>query len=318
MKKIVYRENYEDPVIDHDEVLVRVHFCGICGTDVSNFKHKIYQVPLIMGHEFSGEVIETGTNITEAKIGDRVCGINVSLDVSSRQLGGLGIFENGGFAELCKVPQKYLFHIPSGTSFQEATMIESFANAQRGIRLSNIGKNEKIMIIGAGNIGLCFLKSLLMEKNPEYIAIIEPNEFLRQKAMEMGAVESLPPSKPKIRKFMKKQGAPSFIFDCAGNDKSLPMAFDLIKRGGTILLEGVYKGTISFPLFLINNKEICLKGCLGHDQMDILGAISLFEHGKVNVNELISEIVPLKDVQNTFQRYLEPRTRKFIKIILQM
>ncbi len=271
-----------------------------------------------MGHEFSGEVVEIGENIMDVKLGDKVCGINVLLDISTSKLDGLGIFKNGGFAEFCKVPKKYLFHIPASTSYKEATMIESFANALRGMRLSNIGENEKVMIIGGGNIGLCFLNNLLIEKNPEYITVIEPNEFLRQKAMEMGATESFPASKPKIKKFIKKQGEPTFIFDCAGNEKSLLMAIGLIKRGGTILLEGVFKGTISFPIFLMNNKEICLKGCLGHDRTDILGAIKLFEQRKVDASKLISEIVPLRDIQKTFERYLALEERKFIKILVKI
>ncbi len=279
----------------------------------------MYQVPLIMGHEFSGEVIEIGQNITDIKIGDMVCGINVSIDISEGgNLDGLGIFKDGGFAEYVKVPQKYLFKIPESISTREAALIESFANATRAEKLSKIGENQNIIIIGAGNIGQCFLNYFLNEKNPNYIAVIEPQEFLREKAKEMGAKDAFPPNKAKIKKFIKKYGSPTFIFDCAGNEQTLRLAIDLIKKGGTIVIVGIFKGNISFPMFLINNKEICLQGVLGHDREDILKSIEFLKKKIFDVNNLISEIIPLEDIQTTFERFIEPGERKFIKILVKI
>ena len=271
-----------------------------------------------MGHEFTGEVVEIGDNVTGVNLGDKICGINVLLDVSQGELDGLGIFKDGGFAEYVKIPEKYLFHIPDTISTKEAVMIESFANIIRGVKQSNIGDNQKILIIGGGSIGLCFLSFLLSVKHPKFIVVIEPHEYLRKKAKELGATEALPPSMVKIKKFTKIHGDPSFIFDCVGNEDSLLMAFELVKRGGTILLEGVHKGSVSLPVFLINSKEICLKGNLSHDREDILHAIDLITQHKVDPNKLISKVVPLKDIQKTFEEYLEPGEREFIKVIVKM
>ncbi len=278
----------------------------------------MYQVPLIMGHELAGEVVEIGENISKAKIGDRVACINVSTDVSGGQLRGLGIFQNGGFAEYVKVPKELLFHIPKNVSIRDAAMIESFANATRAIKLSKIEENQNIIIMGGGNIGLTFLKTLLIEKNPNYAVIVEPHEFLREKAKIFGATDAFSPSKVKIKKFIKANGEPTFIFDCVGIEKTLIMAVEIIKRGGTILLEGIQKGSILFPMFMINSKEINLKGCLGHDKQDILDAIDLFGKGKVDANEFISEIVNLKDIQKAFEKFLEPGERKFVKILVEI
>jgi len=318
VKKITYKEDYPTPTPGPDDVIVKVHYCGICGSDVTNFKIKMYQVPLIMGHEFAGEVVEIGSNIKNVKIGDKVCGINVLLDISQGQLDGMGIFKDGGFAEFVSVPKKFLFNIPKSVSIKEAIMIESFANAARGTKLSKITSNEKIIIIGGGNIGLCFLNYLVSERDPNYIVVIEPQEFLREKAKEMGATESLPPTAIKIKKFIKKFGEPSFIFDCAGNERSLLMAIDLIKRGGTVLLEGVHKGSISFPMFLINSKEVCLKGVLGHDRDDILASLKFFAQNKINAEKLISQVIPIQNIQQAFEKFLEPGERNFIKIAIKL
>ncbi|NVM17820.1 MAG: alcohol dehydrogenase catalytic domain-containing protein [Candidatus Lokiarchaeota archaeon] len=318
IKKIVYKEDYPRPTVGINDVIVKVDYCGICGSDITNFKLKMYQVPLVMGHEFTGEVIELGKDINDVKIGDKVCGINVALDIDQGQLDGMGIFKDGGFAEFVKVPKKYLFQIPKSVSTKEAVMIESFANACRAVKLSNITENQNIIIIGAGNIGLCFLSYLLIEKKPNYIIVIEPQAFLREKAKEFGATESFPPSPAKIKKFIKRNGKPTYIFDCAGNQKSILMAIDLIKKGGSVILEGVFKGKVSFPMFLLNSKEVTIKGVLGHDREDILCALDFFSQGKINANKFISQIISIQDIQKAFEQYLESGEREFIKVVIKL
>ncbi|MHA2287204.1 MAG: zinc-dependent alcohol dehydrogenase [Promethearchaeota archaeon] len=316
IKKIVYKEDYPRPTARINDVIVKVDYCGICGSDITNFKQKMYQVPLIMGHEFTGEVVEIGKEINDVKIGDKVCGINVALDIDQGELDGMGIFKDGGFAEFVRVPRKYLFKIPNTVSTREAVMIESFANACRAVKLSNIAKNQNIVIIGAGNIGLCFLSYLLIEKKPNYVIAIEPEAFLREKAKDFGATDSFPPSPPKIKKFLKQNGKPTFIFDCAGNQKSILMAIDLIKKGGSIILEGVFKGKVSFPMFLLNSKEVSIKGVLSHDREDILCAIDFFSQNEIDAKRFISQIIPIKDIQIAFEQFIDPGERKFIKLVI--
>ena len=271
-----------------------------------------------MGHEIAGEVVEVGENITEAKIGSKVLCFNVLLDVSEGQLGAMGLFQDGGFAEYVKVPKRSLFPIPEDISTRDAVMIETFALAIRAFKLSKIGNNENVLIIGGGNLGLCTLKALLVEKSPNYVVVAEPQEFLRQKAIELGAKDAVSSSRTRIKQALKKLGDPTFIFDCVGNEETLLNSINFIKRGGTILLEGIHKGSISFPVFMINSKEVTLKGCLGHDNDDIKSAIEIFAKGKVDSNEFISEVVPLNEIQNAFEKFLELGERRFVKILVKI
>jgi L-iditol 2-dehydrogenase len=186
----------------------------------------------------------------------------------------------------------------------------------RAFKLSKIGKRENILIIGGGNVGLTALKALILEKDPNYIVVVETNEYLLKKAIEMGATNAVGTSRAKVKKVTKKLGAPNFIFDCVGNEETISNAVNFIKKGGTILLEGIHKGSITFPLFMLNSKEVTLKGCLGHDREDILAAINLFAKGKVDSNEFISEVIHLEDMQKTFERFLQPMGRNFVKIIV--
>lgn len=317
-KKIIYREDYPKPVIGPNDVLVKVHYCGICGSDIPNFKYKLYQVPLILGHEISGVASEIGKNITDVRVGDKVIAMNVLLDLHKEKFEGMGFFDNGGFAEYVRVKRSNLFHTPKNVSIKGATMIESFANITRAIRISRMSENEKVLIIGGGNIGLTFLSTVLSEKSPVYTIVVEPHQFLRKKAVEFGANEAILPNKTKIRKLLKNFGAPTYIFDSVGSEQTILLAMYLIERGGTILVEGIQRIKISLPIFRIINKEITLKGCLGHDTEDILAAIDLFAKNKINPNNFISELVDLEDLQNTFEKLIEPGERRFIKVLVKM
>jgi len=316
IKKIVYKKDYPKPIAGPNEAIVKVHYCGICGSDITNFKYKMYNFPLIMGHEITGVVEEIGENITHVKLGDNVLCINVSQDISQGELKGLGLFQDGGFAEYVKVPKIYLFPLPEYLSIKDAVMIETFALAMRALKLSKVQENENILIIGGGNVGLSFLKTLLIKKKPNYVVVVEPNEFLQKKALEMGATDAVGTSRSKVKRAIKKLGSPSFIFDCVGNEQTILNAINFIKKGGTILVEGVHKGSINFPIFLLNSKEVSLQGCLGHDREDILASIELFTQEKVDASQFISGVIPLKDIQQTFERYLNPENRQFIKLVV--
>ncbi len=317
VKKLVYREDYPIPTIGANDALVRVHYCGICGSDVTNYNQGLYKLPIIMGHEFAGEIEELGENIEGFNRGDKVLGINVKLDVT-REMRGLGIFQNGGYAEYVKVPKEFLFHAPASSSLKNSAMVESYALGMRAIKLSHITTDQKVVIIGGGNVGLTLLSCLLIKQNPKYIIVIEPHKFLREKAKEFGASAIFDLTLPKIKRYIAENGAPSFVFDCAGTPKSFKLATDLIMPGGTIILEGLYRGTVPFPLMMMNSKELCIKGVMGHDRADILEAIALFDQKLVDPSKIISDIVPLNDIQKAIERFRAPGERNFIKLLIQI
>jgi L-iditol 2-dehydrogenase len=318
IKKIKYDGEYPEPFPSSDDIVVRVHYCGICGSDITNFKHRMYQVPLIMGHEISGEVAKLGENVSGYKIGDKVVCFTVSLDISKGELSGLGTFQNGGFAEYVKVPKEWVFKIPPKISLKKAVLLETFALAKRAFKLSGIKSNENIVIFGGGSVGLTTLKALLIDKKPNYVVVVEPNEFLRGKALEIGARAAVPPRRAKIKKVIKELDTPTFIFDTVGIKETLSDAMFLIKKGGTIVLEGIHKESITFPFFNIVSKEINLKGSFSHDSEDILAAISLFSNSDITANDFISDIVPLKNIQAAFEKFLDTRLRNFVKIVIEI
>ena len=134
----------------------------------------------------------------------------------------------------------------------------------------------------------------------------------------MGATYAFPPIMVNIKRFYKKHGMPKFIFECAGNEKALRSTFDLIDRGGTICVESIYKGNISLPMFMLNSREISLLGTMSHERNDIIDAIDLMERKKVDPGKIISKIVPLAEIQNSFEDFLAPGERTFIKIVVKI
>ena len=95
------------------------------------------------------------------------------------------------------------------------------------------------------------------------------------------------------------------------------MAIDLIKKGGAVILEGVFKGKVTFPMFLLNSKEITIKGVLSHDREDIFCALNFFSQNKINPNKYLSQIIPIQDIQNAFEKFLDPGQREFIKLVIK-
>ena len=134
----------------------------------------------------------------------------------------------------------------------------------------------------------------------------------------MGADDAVPPRRAKIKEVIKKYGEPTFIFDSVGIKETLSDAMFLIKKGGTILLEGIHKESMKFSFFDLISKEVTLKGSIGHDREDILSAIKLFSEDKVNANDFISEVFSLKDIQKAFNKFLEPNDRNFIKVLIKI
>nr|MDO8113066.1 alcohol dehydrogenase catalytic domain-containing protein [Candidatus Sigynarchaeota archaeon] len=317
-RKLVYREDYPTPVPGPGEVLVRVKYCGICGTDLHNYADKMYQAHIVMGHEFSGEVVAVGEGMQHIPVGTRGVGINVALDLNQGDSASMGIMSDGGFAELVRVREQEFFPIPDKVTFPEGAMIETFAVAVRAMKKARMHPRARILIIGGGTIGLTNLAVLKAAQDPDYILVVEPQAFLREKAKELGATDAAPPSAAVVKRFMKQHGDVDIVFDCAGNEMSLSMAMNMVKRGGTIVWEGIHLGKIQVPIMLLNSREICLQGTLSHDREDITDAIAMVAGSRVDAKRMISEVVPLADLPATFERALNPETRQFVKILVQL
>jgi 2-desacetyl-2-hydroxyethyl bacteriochlorophyllide A dehydrogenase len=314
---IEIQDDYPKPAIDSNEILIKVSLCAICGTDVKNYFHQIYQTPLIMGHEFAGIIVEVGSKVTKFKVGEKITGINV-LGEDYNDMRRIGIFSDGAFAEYVKIHEDFAFSFPDSTSMETISMIEIYAVAMRGLYWASFESVESVIIIGAGAVGLAML-DLLKAKYPNLkILMIEIHPLLREKALEFGADAAVPPQKGKIRKFFKEFGESSLIFDCAGTPQTVKLASEIVKQMGSIIMVGIPRDQIVLSGLLVSLKEIGLRASISHNREDIERTIKLIKKHNLHPEHLITHYSTLEQLSEKFELYKSSESRDFIKIVIRM
>src|SRR5665647_62464 len=202
--KLVYKD-VPDPGINSNEVLVKVMACGICGSDVHGLDGSTGRriPPMIMGHEASGVIVQTGADVKNWKTGDRVTFDSTVYPLNdwftlegmynlsdNREVLGVspGTYKrDGAFAEYIAIPQHILYKIPENVTFEQAAMVEAVAVALHSINVSEIKTGDKCVVVGAGMIGIFILKLLKISGASKIIAV-DSNPKRLEIAKKSGAV----------------------------------------------------------------------------------------------------------------------------------
>lgn len=309
-EKIQIVEDYPMPAIDKDEVLIKVKYTGICGSDLSAYYYGLGTVPVIMGHEFSGIIDKVGENVTNFRKGDAVSAWAKTED--------FGTVKDGAMAEFMKIKTEFIARKPEEVSFEELCLAEPVACVIHARNISDIVLGEGVIIIGSGVIGLCLLQVLLATRTPKYVLMIDLNQNLLDLALELGATACFKSrEKNKIRRYTKQNGSAPFVFDCAGTESSYLLSLELVRRGGTVILEGIKSGKIPIPIFLIIRKELTIKGSFCQTRDAFLEAIELINDKKIAADKMITDIVPMEKVNEAFERLKSP-DRTDIKILVKI
>lgn len=208
-KEVMRLEDIPKPVINDHEVLIKVRACGVCGSDVSYFFGKTPLDtpsgvgPLILGHEFSGEIDQIGDQVIGLKIGDRVT-VNPPLPCNHcnqckkgnpnlcENIFPLGTAQNGAFAEYVKAPFEHVYLLPDTIEFDEGAIIEPFACATHGLEILSVIPGDFVVIIGAGTIGLMMLK-ILKYSGAGRIFVLDVSDSSLDSAREFGADKVINP-----------------------------------------------------------------------------------------------------------------------------
>ena len=273
---------YEDwpvPELKDDEVLLKVSYSGICGSEMSII-HGINthgaKAPKVLGHEFSGTITKMGKDVKGYSIGDRVtahphagCGecyyckraqegfcLNPFNFITSK--------DSGAFAEFTKVKAKSLYKIPDWMSLKTASLIEPISIALHAASLIQFQPGDTVVILGGGTIGLTCLM-IMKQYGASTIILSDPVEVRREAAKKFGADIVGDPTTTDLVEVVK-QNSEGFGFDlcieAAGNDKTCAQAFSLVKKGATVLVVGVAPPDKLTPISFcdINKKEIKVIG----------------------------------------------------------
>lgn len=330
--KLVYRD-FPDPAILPNEVLVRIRACGICGSDVHGLDGSTGRriPPIIMGHEASGEIIETGREVIGWSKGDRVTfdstvyplndwyTLNGFYNLSdNREVFGVSpgnYRRHGAFAEYLAVPQHILYKISDNVTFEQAAMVEAAAVAFHAIRISGMHAGNTCAVLGSGSIGIFIIKLLKVSGAGKIIAI-DNNQAKLANAIVNGSDAAFDPGgdpEEAIKKLTDSRGA-DIVFEAAGHEETVNLAVDCVRKGGTVALIGNTSRMVEFPLQKAVTKEIKLQGsCAIRGEYDVI--LKLLEGRQLIVDDQISAVVPLKDGAAWFEK-LYKREENLNKVIL--
>jgi threonine dehydrogenase-like Zn-dependent dehydrogenase len=311
--RLVYKE-VSDPVIQANEVMVQVMACGICGSDVHGMDGSTGRriPPLIMGHEASGIIVETGARIDHWKKGDRVTFDSTiyRLDDWYSRKGLYNLSDNrmvlgvspgeykreGAFAEYVAVPEHILYRIPEGVSFYQAAMVEPAAVAAHAISLTPIELNTTAIVVGAGMIGLFIIRLLRLAGCGKIIAIDLLEDKLAM-AKKFGADVSLLSEQSNLNdtifEITEQRGA-DIAFDAVGISTSVNTAINALRKGGVLTLVGNLQPKVDLPLQAVVTRQLVLQGsCAIAGEYPVI--LQLISDGKININEVLSAAVPLSE-----------------------
>ena len=318
--KLVFKD-VDIPKISSDEVLIQVKACGICGSDVHGMDGSTgrRQPPVIMGHEASGVIVETGAEVIQWSKGDRVTFDSTVYPLNDwytqkgrynlsdgREVVGVSPKEykrNGAFAEYLAVPQHILYRIPDNVSFEQAAMVEPAAVAAHAVKLSGIQAGDSAVVVGCGMIGAFIVGILRIAGATPVIAVDIDDEKLKMAVM-YGAGITINPKKSSVseivREQTKKRGA-DFGFEAAGISDTVNTLIDSLRKGATAVLVGNITPVIEFPLQKIVTSEIRVQGsCAINGEYEMV--LDLIASGVLNVDSMISAVAPLSEGAEWFRK----------------
>ncbi len=342
MKALLYTKPYSfeytdvpDPVIGDDDVLIRIKACGICGSDVHGFTGKTGRrlPPLIMGHEAAGIVEGMGKNVQGFERGDRVCFDSTVYcnkceaclqgrfnHCDKRQVLGVSVpafKRHGTFAEYVAVPSWIVFRIPDDLSFINAALLEPASIGTHASNRAPMQAGDTAVVFGAGTIGLFILQGCRL-RGAGKVIVADINEFRLDLAKQLGADIVVNPRESDLRETVlaetEGKGA-EVALEAVGYAKTFDTAVSLVKVGGHVVAVGNLEKKAEFDLQQLIARELTFTGSYASSG-EFRECIELVASGKINVEPLISEVLPLEEGPGAFDRLLKAE-EDLVKIVLE-
>jgi len=318
-----------------DEILVRVHACGICGSDVHGYDGSTGRrlPPIIMGHEAAGTVAAVGATASQFRQGDRVtfdstiyCGRcdycrrgEVNL-CDNRQVLGVSTPDfrrEGAFAEYVVVPERLTYKLGESVPFEHAAMIEPLAVAVHAVSLTKVDESTTAVVFGAGMIGLLVLQVLREKKCPR-IYVVDLDDTRLQLAKHLGATATINAKTSDTLSDLQRltEGASIDVaFEAVGSTPTIANAIKAVRKGGAIVLIGNVAPTIELPLQAVVSKQLTLHGSAASSG-EYPECIELLRRAAVKLEPLITAVASLEEGPGWFDR-LHAREPNLMKVILK-
>jgi L-iditol 2-dehydrogenase len=313
------------PEIADNEVLIKVKYTGICGTDWSIYtgKYSADKLPLIPGHEFSGTVAQVGKSSKGIKEGDRVTAdINMScgacfycrkgLKLMCPEFSQLGIHINGTYAEYVKAPWEQVHLLPDNIDFLKGAFIEPISCVVHSAKTLKATVGSSVAILGSGLGSLH--AALAKYRGAAPVIVVGRSKRKLDLALKMGAdytisVDEVDDPVQEVKKLTESRGA-DFVVEAVGTPATYEQAFEMVRPGGTVGTFGITspEDTITIrPFDLVLGEKKVTSSCagVGNDWTD---AIVLLQYGRIDPTPLFSMLVPLEELEKALHELQEDRS----------
>lgn len=317
------------PAIGEDDVLIRINKTGICGTDVhiwnwDEWAAKTVPVPLIVGHEFAGEIVEMGSSVKGLTLGQRVSGEGHLIGKESRQsragkfhldpdTRGVGVNEPGAFAEYLRLPAFNVIELPDDISDDIGAILDPLGNAVH-TALSFDLVSEDVLITGAGPIGI-MAAAVARHAGARNVVITDVNENRLALAGEVADVIPVNVAKEDLQEVMNKAGLKQGFdvgLEMSGNQVALDQMIEAMVMGGRIAMLGIPPGKSPVDWSRIVFKAINLKGVYGREIFETwYKMIAMLQNG-LDVSKVITHQYNVMEYENGFADMLGGYSGKVI------
>lgn len=321
------------PEIGPTDILVQVAAGSLCGSDVHAYEwtpsYYFMSPPLILGHEFSGRIVEVGSEVNHVRVGDRVsalpamaCGSCASCRTgrSSACTGQLfpGMATHGFFAEYGRLTTAAeIFKLPDNVGYEAAALLEPFAVSLNAVDISGFKIGQKAAVLGPGPIGIFVVQILRAASAATIMAVGAKGDGKRlEMAQQLGAdlaIDITRDDPVKQARGISPQGL-DIVFEATGNPDSIATALGMVRNGGKVILIGIHSGPATFDPTLLVRSSKSVIGSYGYTAGTWQRAIELFSNGKVDPEAVISHRLPLDDADEGFKLALRKEAVKVLFI----
>ena len=310
------------PVADPSptQVLIKTKAVSICGSDIHTYRgtHPFAPLPAAIGHELSGEIVQTGREVSKFQPGDHVvlepvivCGAcafcqqgdyNLCAHISFHHREG-----KGAFIPYFVADQDWVHRLPNGISFEEGALVEPLAVALHALRRADIKKGQNVAVFGAGPVGIMIVM-VARRAGAGGIFSVDIQDFRLRKAKELGATEVFDNAEghalEAIAQWTDHLGV-DVAFEAVGRQLTLLQSLRALRKGGTAVIVGLFsEADVVIPSNIFVQKEITLSGSQGYCR-DFQAALKLLEKGDIDLRSLITHRLPIRSLQEGFELLTE-------------
>jgi threonine 3-dehydrogenase len=325
----LWMEDVPMPPLGHNDVLIRIKKTAICGTDLHIFQwddwaRRTIPVPMVIGHEYVGEVAEVGSEVSDYHVGDRVtgeghitCGHCRNCRAGRRHLcrntKGVGVDRPGCFAEYLVLPAVNVFQLPPDIPDDLAAIFDPFGNATHtALSFDLVG--EDVLITGAGPIG-CMAAAICRHVGARHVVVTDINEYRLGLARKLGATRVVNPRHENLTDVMRQLDMHEGFdvgLEMSGSPEAFQQMLAAMNHGGRVAILGIFPRPVEIDWSQVIFKGLILKGIYGREMFETWYKMTTIVQGGLNIAPIITHRFHVDEFEEAFQVMAQGRSGKVL------